>query len=40
MNIIREYSNHLLEFLAKNKDRFFLTQYEDTSSTYLSLARG
>ncbi|PVF99093.1 MRG-domain-containing protein [Serendipita vermifera] len=40
MNIIREYTNHLLEFLAKGKERFFLTQYEDTSSNYLSISRG
>jgi len=39
-NIIREYSNHLLEFLARGKDRFFLHQYEDTSSHYLSITRG
>lgn len=40
MNVIREYSNHLLEFLAKGKTRFFLQQYEDTSSHYLSITRG
>ncbi|KAG8825673.1 Esa1p-associated factor [Serendipita sp. 399] len=40
MNMIREYSNHLLEFLAKGKERFFLARYEDTSFNYLSLARG